>query len=211
MSAGIIGGMQIIVILVLIIGLLITIFYNLTLQKAMDAVSDRNRTITPGLIWLNLIPIPFLNSVWTMIFGIMTCSAINNDAGKKIAPITLSVVYPSLSILTSILAVVMNATSGYRGPDEAFLVIVGLFSLATFVLWIIFWVQIHSAKKKLEGMPISSVTDDNLDSGLISGHDVESSNSEKEKLQIIREYKELLNEGVITQEEFDKKKKELLR
>lgn len=219
MLLAVFGPMQIAVILGLIIGLLITIFYNLTLQKAMAAVSERNRTVAPGLIWLNLIPIPFLNSIWTMIFGILACSAINKDAGKKIAPSTLAVIYPSISIFTSILALIMNATASYRGPEEEFLLIVGVLSLTTFVLWIIFWAQINNAKNKLLRMGGRSTTGDSLDSGMrettgqaSSSNDTAKSglSDEKEKIELIKDYQALLKEGTITREEFEKKKKEIL-
>lgn len=221
MLLAVFGPLQIIVILGLIIGLLITIFYNLTLQKAMAAVSERNQTVAPGLIWLNLIPIPFLNSVWTMIFGIMTCNAINTDADKKIAPSTLAVVYPSISIVTSILAVIMNATAGYRGPEEEFALVVGFFSVVTFVLWIIFWVQINAAKNKLMRMVGRGTDEEALDSGVAHTGNTSPTpfeppvrpelSEEKEKLKIIKDYQALLNDGLITRDEFEKKKKELLR
>lgn len=216
MLLAVFGPMQIIVILSLIVGLLITIFYNLTLQKAMAAVSKHNQSVAPGLIWLNLIPIPFLNSIWTMIFGILACNAINKDAGKKIAPSALAVIYPSISIFTSILALIMNATASYRGPEEEFLLIVGVLSLTTFVLWIIFWVQINNARNKLQRMGRGVNISDSLDSGMqditkSSSSSVQSELSdEKQKIELIKDYQALLNEGTITREEFEKKKKEIL-
>lgn len=221
MILGIVGPLQIVFLLLLIVGtLLIAIFFNLTLQKSMAAVSSRNQSIAPGLIWLNFIPIPLLNSVWTMIFGIATCSAMNKDAGEKIAPSTLAVVYPSISIFNSILALIMNASMGYRGPNIVLAVLVGILSITSFILWIVFWSQLSTAKNKLEGISHRSGVDDNLDSGLaqkpssINQDDRKSqeikSSKEKDNLDSLVKYKELMDNGVITQEEFDKKKKELL-
>lgn len=169
MSQSIFGSIFLIMILVIIGALLIAIFFNLTLQRSMAAVSKRNQTILPGLIWLNFIPIPIVNTVWTMIFGIMTCNAMNKDAGKKIAPITLAIVYPSLGLLINILSIITGFVIVRPGDSTDFIsIIVGLLSITTFVLWIIFWVQINIAKNKLKNMSVSPNDGESLDSGFIN-------------------------------------------
>ena len=45
----------------------IYIWFNLSLQFAMNAISRENRKMDGGLIWLNLIPI--LNLIWPIIFN----------------------------------------------------------------------------------------------------------------------------------------------
>ena len=167
MSSSLFGPFLLLFFILVIGGLLVAIFFNLTLQRSMAAVSERNRTILPGLIWLNFIPIPFLNSIWSMIFGIMTCNAMNKEAGKKIAPSTLAVVYPSLLILASILWMVMNGFFRSRSPNEILALGFGLMSLITLVLWIIFWVQLNSAKNKLKTMTVTSNDGESLDSGFV--------------------------------------------
>lgn len=154
---------------VLIIGLLLlAIFFNLTLHRSMAAVSEKNQTILPGLIWLNFIPIPILNTVWTMIFGIVTCNAMNKDAGRKIAPTTLAIVYPSLSLLISILSFISGLIIVRPGDStELFSLMVGILSIATVVLWIIFWVQLSNAKKTLKSMSVSPTDSESLDSGFV--------------------------------------------
>lgn len=155
----------------LLIGLLIlAIFFNLTMQRSMAAVSKKNQTIVPGLIWLNFIPIPILNTVWTMIFGIMTCKAMNKEAGKNIAPTKLAIIYPSLSLLISVLSflsgLVMRSS---RDTEEIFSLLIMLISITTIVLWIIFWVQLNNAKKELQGKSGSSTDGETLDSGFVDG------------------------------------------
>ena len=153
----------------LIIGLLIVaIFFNLTMQKSMAAVSKRNQTILPGLIWLNFIPIPILNTVWTMIFGIMTCNAINKDAGRKIAPTKLAIIYPSLSLLISVLSFLSGLViRNSRDIGEIISLMIMLISITTIVLWIIFWVQLNIAKNKLKNISVSHSDSESLDSGFI--------------------------------------------
>lgn len=102
-----------------------------------------------------------------MIFGIMTCNAMNKEAGKKIAPSTLAVIYPSLSILASILWMVMNGIFRIRNTNEVLALGFGVLSLTTLVLWIVFWVQLNSAKNKLKTMAVTSNDDESLDSGFV--------------------------------------------
>lgn len=164
---GMAGGLQMLLLLGVLGGILIAVFFNITLQQSMAAVSHKNRSIAPGLIWLNFIPIPLLNSVWTMIFGIVTCNAMNKDAGHKIAPSTLAVVYPSISLFTTFLYIVLSTSiDSYRGPDEGLTVIVTLLSVTTFILWIVFWAQLGAAKNKLLGMTLSSGNNELLDSSI---------------------------------------------
>ena len=40
---------------------------------------------------------------------------------------------------------------------------------------------------------------------------VDTSKKEEENIEILRQYKDMLDEGIITQEEYDKKKKDILR
>jgi hypothetical protein len=168
MSPAIFGPIFLLILLVIIGGILLAVFFNLTLQRSMAAVSKPNQSIVPGLIWLNFIPIPILNTVWTMVFGIMACKAMNKDAGKKIAPINLAIIYPSLSLLISVLSFSSSLFfSASRDLGEMVSLLVGLLSLTTIVLWIIFWVQMKIAKNKLKTMNITSTDSESLDSGFI--------------------------------------------
>ncbi len=56
------GGSAVIVLLLLVLLLIPTIFYFISLQKALEAVSEQNRLMPPGQVWLSLIPI--FNFVW---------------------------------------------------------------------------------------------------------------------------------------------------
>ena len=51
-----------ITLLMLLLLLLPTIFYLITLQKALEAISVQNRQMPPGQVWLSLIPL--FNFVW---------------------------------------------------------------------------------------------------------------------------------------------------
>jgi hypothetical protein len=93
----------------------------------------------------------------------------NKDAGRKIAPITLAIVYPSLGLIINILSIISGFIIVRPGDSTEFIsIMVGLLSITTVVLWIIFWVQINMAKNTLKNMSISSTNDgESLDSGFI--------------------------------------------
>jgi hypothetical protein len=59
------GGLMLIAFFIVAIFLIPTIFYLLTLQKALQAVSVENRRMPPGQVWLSLIPL--FNLIWMFI------------------------------------------------------------------------------------------------------------------------------------------------
>lgn len=220
---------EVIILILVIVGigsLLIGIFFNLTLQHSMSAVRKENRGIDPpGLIWLNFIPIPFLNSIWTMVFGIVACNSINKDAGKKIAPIALSIVYPIVGIIGSVIFYSFYTKSmySYYYYDEMIVhaILAGVFSLANLILFIIFWSMMGSSKNKLIAMGLKSGVNVNAqvrqvvnrpeyNQEKLPENPGASKEAEEEKIKLIKGYKDLLTEGVITQEEFEQKKRDLL-
>ncbi len=164
----------------LIVALTIWILFNLTMQKAMKAVSEKNRKINPGLIWLNIIPIPILNPLWTGYFCIATCQSINEDAKKKIAPLQIAIAYIAVTVLNGVINIFTvdyshivrsfsNGNSMEQWSTSSSNPVGSILSLASLVLFIIFWVQIVAARKKLEAMEGSggaSNADDILDAGI---------------------------------------------
>ena len=62
---GIVGIVLIVVFVALIIFLVPYIFYLITLQNTLKAVSPHNRLMPPGQVWLNLIPL--FGMVWHFI------------------------------------------------------------------------------------------------------------------------------------------------
>lgn len=56
------GGCLIFVLLGLVIGITIAVFYILTMQKALNLAGERHQKMQPGMVWLMLIPL--FNLVW---------------------------------------------------------------------------------------------------------------------------------------------------
>ena len=139
------GELIVIFVISLIIGavcLIPGIFYLLTLQKCLQRCSPQSRTMSPGQVWLMLIPL--FNLVWQFIVVSQISSSLANEfrprrmieepePGKAIglAYCILFVcgVIPFLAVLTSI---------------------------AGLVCWIIYWVKIADYSRELAS-PYSAV------------------------------------------------------
>jgi hypothetical protein len=124
------------VFVVFLVWLIPTIFFLLTLQKALSRVAPERRTMNPPMVWLGLIP--FFNVVWNfmMVFALsksldaeLTSRGIPHEAepGKVIglvwASLGVACLVPGLAVLAG---------------------------LPLFVFWIIYWVKIAGFSAKLQ-------------------------------------------------------------
>jgi hypothetical protein len=150
---GSLGALQAgIILLVLIIiggGITVYVLFQLTLQRTMDAVSPKNRQMSGGSVWLNLIPV--FNLVFPFIFNNALKNSIEMEYfDRKIAkPVNLAtgtVVYPLMTLLS-----VFFLFLYYVSYDESLSILSGLAGLTNFITQIIFWTQVASHKKVLLG------------------------------------------------------------
>ncbi|WP_434632326.1 hypothetical protein [Chromobacterium sp. CV08] len=76
------AGMGIVALVVMVaLALAVSIFYYLTLQQAMNAVSPANRPLPGGLIWLALVPVAGL--IWYMIYIVLLASALRTELAQR--------------------------------------------------------------------------------------------------------------------------------
>jgi hypothetical protein len=119
----------------LAIGLVIAIFFLLTLSKALSRCRPANRTMEPGMVWLNFVPL--LSLVWEFITVIRVAESLKNeyydrgwddrgDFGKNLGLATC---------ILNLLGIVPF--------------IGGLFSLAGLVCFVIYWVKVAGYSKEL--------------------------------------------------------------
>ncbi len=124
----------------LAIGLVINIFFLLTLQNTLKACRPQNRLLPPGQVWLQLIPL--FNLVWPFIMNPKVSDSVKKelesrghreqgDYGR-----TIGILYPAFNFGTWI---------PFLG---------GLLSLAILVLWIMYWVKMSGYKNKIEMLPV---------------------------------------------------------
>jgi len=127
------GATAILVFVMLGLLLLPSIFYFISLQKALEAVSPENRMMPPGQVWLSLIPL--FNFVW-MFFVV-----------NKIAE--------SFGLECSRLNIRTNELKPTQGIGNAknilrlcsLIPVVGILaSIAFIICWIMHWVKVNEYK-----------------------------------------------------------------
>lgn len=121
----------------LLFWLVVTIFFLLTLQKALSRVAPERRTMNPPMVWLSIIP--FFNVVWNFFVVLALSKSLDaeltarnipheTEPGKTIglvwAGLTAACLIPGLSVLLG---------------------------LPVLILWIIYWVKIAGFSAKLAG------------------------------------------------------------
>jgi hypothetical protein len=123
----------------LVVGLIISIFYLMTMSKALSLCSPRNRTMEPGMVWLNLIPL--LNFVWMFITVSRVSESLKNEFYDRRLPEDpdygkgLGITFNVLNLLGVIPCI---------GP---------VFSLIGLICFIIYWVKIAGFNSKLQAAP----------------------------------------------------------
>jgi hypothetical protein len=129
------GGIIIFALLFLAVILVVKIFFILTLQKALKGCSPENRAMSPGLVWLLLIP--FFNLIWNFFVVMNMAKSLGAEFQKRgIAAEaepgkTIGLVYAIL-MACSIIPFV-NWITG----------------IGTLVCWIIYWVKIAGYSNQL--------------------------------------------------------------
>ena len=122
------------------VGLTIQIFFLLTLSRCLTAIKERNRDMEPGLVWLNLIPC--VNLVWIFFIIIKIGSSLRNEYRYRRWNSSSESFGVSVGLAYAILLF-----AGFV-PYIGF-----IFSIASFVCWIIYWVQIAGYTSKLNSRP----------------------------------------------------------
>jgi flagellar biosynthesis protein FliQ len=127
-----------VVLVICLAALIVLIFFLISLQKALTLAGEENREMSPGLVWLNLIPI--FNLGWMVYTVLKVSEAIskkhtahnvpNPTEGAK----TTGLVYSICSICSII-------------P-----IIGGLIALVGLVFFIIYWVNIAGFNKTMPQM-----------------------------------------------------------
>lgn len=131
------------VIILLGIFLLPWFFFLLNLQNLLDHVSPANRRMTPGLVWLNFIPIFHLGwFIYTVIKVKDSVSAEFQSRGW--------IVDGDLGYNVGLTAGILWIASFFIG----WIPFIGwVLPLAGVVCWIIYWLKISDLKHRLEGLP----------------------------------------------------------
>ena len=128
-------GILLMIIIIFGVLLLPMILFFVSMMKTLQACSPQNRTMEPGLVWLNLIPIFSLG--W--IFYTVSCisSSLSNEFKERKIDNNGQFGF-GVGIAMAVCSVV------------SIIPVIGLFTgIASFILWIVYWVQIVGCKNEL--------------------------------------------------------------
>jgi hypothetical protein len=131
------GSMLVVSLVVAAIGIAVVVVYLLTLQKCLNRVSPANRTMEPGLVWLNLVPL--LNLGWIFYTVIKIAESVVKEGQARSIDVgdggkTIGLVYCILIICCII-------------P------ILNIFcSIGALICWIIYWVKIAGISGKFAAL-----------------------------------------------------------
>lgn len=132
------------IILAVVFGIFVipAILYILTLQKALNKCAAGSLTISPGLVWLNLIPL--VNYVMSFITVFAVANSLRNEFSRR--NINISDPNPGkevgfLMALAQCLAPVLYGLVPLLGHVA---------SLAFLILWIMYWMKIAKYSRALD-------------------------------------------------------------
>jgi hypothetical protein len=133
-----IGGQELILILlVLCIILLPKVFYLITLHSTLKVVSPENRLMSPGGVWLLLIPV--FSFVWHFVVVNNVADSIGAEADSM--GLELSERRPAQNI--GLAMCILNCLN--------FIPLLNILTgIASLICWIVYWVKVNTYKNMLE-------------------------------------------------------------
>lgn len=135
-----------IVLVVLVLMLIPTIFYFISLQKALEAVSEENRMMPPGQVWLSLIPL--FNFIWMFFVVSKIAESFKLECHKLDIATTESSPTQGIGTAKNILRLC------------GLIPVVGaLASLGFIVCWIIHWVKVNEYKNLIINNRANNILD----------------------------------------------------
>lgn len=129
----------IIAIVCVFIGLIPMIFFLLTLQNTLKAVSPENRRMSPGQVWLVFIPV--FGVVWQFIVVNRIADSLADEFYKR--NILNQEARPGYSVGIAYCILGVCSIIPFLGT---------LASLAALVCWIVYWVKVAGYKRQLESL-----------------------------------------------------------
>ena len=131
------GAIVLFLVFFCIIALAVAILYIMSLQKALQVISEENRKMPPGQVWLLLIP--FFNIIWSFIVVTRLADSFHDEFAR-------------LNIYSSDPRPTYNIGISYSTLSVCCFIQVlgGLASLAGFVCWIVYWVKVNECRKLIE-------------------------------------------------------------
>jgi hypothetical protein len=152
------GSLQLVLLLCILIP---AILFLLTQQNTLKQIRPENRSLAPGSVWLQLIPL--VGQVWQFFVVSRIASSIQREvvAGDDnsilgfadVASVEAAEDKPTQGIgiaycTLSVLVIVLNTILRVQG--DLLLGVVAFASLGSAVCWIVYWVKLAGWKRKLK-------------------------------------------------------------
>ncbi|MBN2063315.1 MAG: hypothetical protein JW745_00820 [Sedimentisphaerales bacterium] len=113
--------------LILILVILVKIFYLMALSRALSCCSARNRKISPGMVWLEIIPV--IGFIWAFVNVIQVSGSLGAEFRTR------GIEQPdNPSMVLGIVACALNVGSS----------VMPFAGIAGLICWIIYWVKINA-------------------------------------------------------------------
>lgn len=148
MYFGLIGFGLIVALIGILIGLVILVLFLLNLMRLLEAVHPQNRAMSPGLVWLNLIPVWSLG--WMIYTVIKIRDSVRNENAARWGVSVDEGNTHTVGLVYSILAAAAFVFSYGGYASRGLSTFAGLISLASFVTWIMYWVKTNRLKNQLQ-------------------------------------------------------------
>ncbi len=134
--AMLLAGGLVFILIFLLIAVVVAIFYLLNLQNLMKSIKEENREVSPGNVWLMLIP------VFSLIYAFILYPKISASVKKELESREMDTEGDGAKNLGLALAI--------TGALSLIPVIGGLAGLANLVIFIMWWVKTAGFKNKFQ-------------------------------------------------------------
>jgi hypothetical protein len=137
---------------IMLVGLIVGIFFSITLHNALGRISPKNRRLPPSLVWLLLVPC--FNVVWQFVIVVLVPASLRNefrdrgqddgtDYGKSIGLAQAAMWILATIIRGAITQPMPPETAWFANAISLFMDVIGI------VLFVLFWVRVASYSRKL--------------------------------------------------------------
>jgi hypothetical protein len=128
------GGFLVFLLIIGVVGLVISIFYLLSLQKALDAVDPMCRKMPSGQVWLLLIPI--FNWIWQFVVVSKIADSFKAEFERLNVPVQEERPTYNIGLTKNILS--LCSIIPFLGT---------LASIGALICWIMYWIKVEEYRK----------------------------------------------------------------